>query len=73
MDRDGRSVLAVNVRTARRLRGLTQEDLAALSGINRAYLSEIEHRKRNIGLDCLTQLARALRMPLADLLRESRP
>ena len=71
MDTDGRRLLAVNLRVVRRALGLTQDGLAALSGINRAYLSDIEHRKRNIGLDCLTQLAKALRIPIAELLRES--
>ncbi len=72
MDSAGRDLLAANLRAARRILGLTQEELGALSGIDRAYLSQIEHGKRNIGLDHLTELARALRMPVADLLRERR-
>jgi len=66
--RDERHYLAVNLRQARRVRGLTQDDVAALSGINRAYVSDLEHGKRNIGIDCIGRLAAALQIPAAALL-----
>jgi len=63
-----RSYLAINLRRARLARGLTQDDVAAISGINRAYVSDLENRKRNIGIDCLGRLAAALKIPAASLL-----
>lgn len=63
-----RHYLAMNLRQARIARGLTQDDVAALSGVNRAYVSDLEHGKRNIGIDCLGRLAAALNIPAASLL-----
>ncbi|HUW97425.1 MAG TPA: helix-turn-helix transcriptional regulator [Acidiferrobacter sp.] len=63
-----RSYLAINLRRVRLARGLTQDDVAAISGINRAYVSDLENRKRNIGIDCLGRLAAALKIPAAALL-----
>ncbi len=64
-----RLYLAMNLKQARTARGLTQDDVAALSGVNRAYVSDLEHGKRNIGIDCLGRLATALNIPAASLLR----
>lgn len=64
-----RQYLATNLRQARIARGLTQDDVAALSGVNRAYVSDLEHGKRNIGIDCIGRLAAALNMPATSLLR----
>ncbi len=64
-----RHYLAKNLRQARIDRGLTQDDVAALSGVNRAYVSDLEHGKRNIGIDCLGRLAAALNLPATSLLR----
>lgn len=63
-----RHYLAVNLKRTRLARGLTQDDVAALSGVNRAYVSDLENRKRNIGIDCLGRLAAALKIPAASLL-----
>ncbi len=63
-----RDYLATNLKRARRLRGLTQDDIAALSGVNRAYVSDMERGKRNIGIDCVGRIAAALDVPAASLL-----
>lgn len=63
-----RAYLAANLRRVRRARGLSQDDIAALSGINRAYVSDVEHGKRNVGIDCLGRLAAALQTSAAALL-----
>ncbi|MHB8254631.1 MAG: helix-turn-helix domain-containing protein [Acidiferrobacter sp.] len=67
-DTDERHYLAVNLRRVRRARGLTQDDVAAISGVNRAYVSDLENSKRNIGIDCIGRLAAALEIPAASLL-----
>lgn len=70
---NGRALLAWNVRKARAERGISQEKLAADSGIDRAYLSEIETEKANVGLDVLDRLANCLGLAIAELLAKPEP
>ncbi len=50
--------------------GLTQEELAATSGLNRSFLSEIENGRVRISLERAVRLAEALQCELADLIKE---
>jgi transcriptional regulator with XRE-family HTH domain len=53
-------------RTIRRLRltkGWTQEDLADQAKLHPTYIGGIERGERNVGLDNLIKIARALRQP----------
>ena len=61
--------VARSIRLYRLIRGWTQEDLAEAAGLHRTYIGSIERGERNIGLDSLERLARALSVPAADLLR----
>jgi len=47
---------------------MSQERLAELSGLHRTYVSSVERRERNISIDNIERLARALGLPVADLL-----
>ena len=49
-----------NVRQTRKERGWTQEQLAFEAGVKRAYLSEVENGQRNVSLDVVEKLAKAL-------------
>lgn len=62
-------VLAANLRVARAARGLKQEDMADLVGLNRNYLGGIERGERNITLGSLAKLAHALGYAPHELLR----
>lgn len=62
-----REVFSRNLRRARRLREMSQEDLALEAGMTRAYLSSVELGKRNISIDNLGLLADAVGVPLRDL------
>ena len=62
-----RETLATNLRRFRVERGLSQEALADLAGIHRNYLGGIERRERNVGLDNIERLARALGVPISEL------
>ena len=63
-----RDYLAINLRRARHARGLTQDDIATMSGVNRAYVSDLERGRRNIGIDCIGRIAAALDVSVASLL-----
>jgi len=57
---------------ARRLElHLSQEDLAAASGLDRTYISGIERGKRNVALRNIERLARALKTAPAGLLGDA--
>ena len=55
------------VRTLRKLRGATQEDVAHDAGIHVTYLSDIERGVRNPSLRNIRAIARALNARTADL------
>lgn len=65
---DARSLLGWNMRALRSERGLSQERLAADSGIDRAYVSELERGVVAASVDMLDRLAAVLDVPVAALL-----
>jgi len=66
-----RVIFGQNVRRVRRLKEMSQEDLAFRADISRTYLSEVERGERNISVDNMEALALALEMELPDLMRTS--
>ncbi|WP_294537722.1 helix-turn-helix transcriptional regulator [uncultured Rhodoblastus sp.] len=67
-----REVFARNLRRLRRERGVTQEQLSHSTGLNQSYLSEVEAGKRNISIDNIDALAKALGVGIV-VLFENRP
>lgn len=63
-----RQRLAHNLKFAREVRGLTQEELAEAAEMSRTYISEIEYRKRNTTIDVLERLSGALDIDVLALL-----
>jgi transcriptional regulator with XRE-family HTH domain len=63
-----RSVLGAQVREIRRLRGFTQEALAAELGVSPRYLAGIERGERNLTLDSVDALAGQLGVESVSLL-----
>jgi len=57
------------VRERRLKLGLSQVELAAACGIHDTYVSSIESGHRNVGLDIIVRLARALDVDPGTLLR----
>lgn len=52
--------LASVVRARRRELGLTQEELAGVSGVHRVLVSQLEHGKANVRLALVLRLLQAL-------------
>lgn len=52
--------IGLNITIIREQRGLTQEKLAELAGLHRAYIGQIERGEKNIGLRNLERIANAL-------------
>ena len=63
-----RRILAQNLRRLRQDRGLTQEELADLAGVNRNYVGMIEREENAASVDILESLAKALKVRAAELL-----
>lgn len=57
-----------NVRTIRKQRHFTQEELAALCHVHQHYISDIERGERNVSLRVVETIARALGVHEKDLL-----
>lgn len=66
---DARSLLGWNLKQLRSERGLSQERLAADSGIDRAYISELERGVVAASVDLMDRLATILDVPVAVLLK----
>lgn len=63
-----REVFGKNLRRARRLKDISQEELASRADLSRSYVSEVERGIRNVSIDNMGLLAQALGLPLRDLL-----
>jgi transcriptional regulator with XRE-family HTH domain len=66
---DMRKLVGRNVKRIRQEKGLTQEQLAELSGFNQQYLSGLEQGRRNPTIVSLYELASALGVSHMDLVR----
>ena len=55
-----RTTLSDSLKHYRALKGLSQEDLATLAGVNRTFVSQIERQQKNVSIDSLRRLANAL-------------
>src|SRR5688572_25135990 len=59
-----RSIFASSVKRWRNHRGLTQEELAERADLHRTYISDVERGARNLSLESIDKLARALGISL---------
>ena len=60
--------LGMRIRYLRKQKGMSQEDLALESGVNKNYLSDLERGERNPTLKVLDKLASSLGVTLSELL-----
>lgn len=66
--KDIKEILADNVRVYRNIKGLSQEQLAEISGLHRTYIGSVERKERNVTLNTLICLAKALNTSVPNLL-----
>jgi len=55
------------IKEYRQRNGLSQEELAELSGLHRTYISDVERGERNVSLENIEKIAVALHIKLSDL------
>ena len=67
---DARRLFAKRLRQIRQVKGLSQEALADLAGLHRTYVGSVERSERNVSIDSMERLAKALEVDIAELLRE---
>ncbi len=64
MKKDINEKVGLNIRRIREERGLSQEKLAALAGIHRVYMGQVERGEKNIGVVNLEKIAMALEVDI---------
>ena len=64
--------IGLNITIIRERRGLTQEKLAELADLHRAYIGQIERGEKNIGLRNLEKIANALSVDIRVLVDTSK-
>lgn len=62
-----RNSVGERIRAIRKAKGLTQQQLAELSGLDDAYVGSLERGERNFSIDTLEKVVLALEVPTADL------
>ena len=61
--------LGRKIRETRVKEGYSQEELASRSGLHRTYISDIERGERNVSVENIEKIAKALKTEPNDLLR----
>lgn len=60
--------IGFRIREVRHEKGLSQEKLAALADLHRAYIGQVERGEKNIGVINLEKIAKALGVDTRELL-----
>lgn len=67
MSNDKLLAFGQRVRYLRKNKGISQEEMAAMAGIDRSYMGHIERGEKNITLTKIYQVSDALGIDVADL------
>ena len=60
--------LGARIVEARKARGISQRQLALMTGTSRSYLWKLEGGRADVGIDVLCRIARALDVKVRDLI-----
>jgi transcriptional regulator with XRE-family HTH domain len=66
---DAKKLVGVRIRELRLGRGVSQEALADEAGVHRTYMGSVERGERNISLENIVKIARALKVAPSSLLQ----
>ena len=66
---DYRELLGKRIRKLRDDRGWSQEEFAAICGVNRSYMGQIERGELNLTLDTLRKIGKGLGLSVSALLK----
>ena len=61
--------VGLNIRNARKEKGMSQESLALSADLDRSYVGGVERGERNISVVNLKKIADALKVPASQLLK----
>lgn len=64
-------IISNNIRKLRKAQGLSQEALSELSNLHRTYIGAVERAERNITVNSLDKIAKALNTDAKNLLAEN--
>lgn len=67
IDADLKRLFGTAIKSKRSELGISQEELADRSGLHRTYISDVERGARNLSLESIDKLARALELSIAGL------
>ena len=65
-----RQIMAENLRVLRLAAHISQEELAFRCGLSKNYISDVERGTRNVSIDNIEKIAKALHITASDLLKE---
>lgn len=65
------NIFGENVRKYRRKLEISQEELALRADLHRTYIGMIERAEKNITLVNMEKIAKALKVPIEDLIKDS--
>lgn len=68
-----RRLFGHRIRELRKERGFSQEGFAAASGLDRSYYGGIERGERNVALENIAAIAKALDVPIRELFPSEEP
>lgn len=69
MSSTARIIFAKRLKQIRQSRGLSQEELAEIAGLHRTYVGSVERGERNVSIDNMERLSKALEVDITELLK----
>ncbi len=69
LTKDIRARFGIAIRIRRNELNISQEAFAERAGLHRTYISDLERGKRNVSLENVEKLAKALNLSIADLMK----
>jgi len=65
-----KNIFSNNVRKYRLQKRLSQEKLAEIAGVHRTYIGSVERGERNITINVMEKICKALKKPIAEFFME---